>query len=95
MKAISDLGIKKIYYESDKYYEAGTLITFGKGMGEISIAEFECDGVISTKPGYQLGQKGDDLDLPVALVGRVPVMFDGNCFPHFGDKVYLSKIRRW
>ena len=21
-------------------------------------------------------------------------MFDGNCFPHFGDKIYLSKVKK-
>lgn len=82
------------YYKSDAYYSAGTLITFGKGTSEISIADFECNGIISSKPGYQLGEKRSDLDLPVALVGRVPVIFDGNCFPHFGDKIYLSKITK-
>lgn len=82
------------YYRADEYYIPGTLITFGKGKAEISVAETECDGIISNKPGYQLGNKTSDLDLPVALVGRVPVLFDGNCFPHFGDKVYLSKIKK-
>ncbi|MBR2239980.1 MAG: hypothetical protein IKO49_01985 [Bacilli bacterium] len=82
------------YYKSDEYYPAGTLITFGKGINEISIADYECNGIISSKPGYQLGEKRSELDLPVALVGRVPVMFDGNCFPHFGDKIYLSKVKK-
>lgn len=81
------------YYLADSFYEPGTLITFGKGPAEISIATDECNGVISTKPGFQLGEKRGKLDLPVALVGKVPVMMDGNCFPKFGDKVYLSKIK--
>ena len=80
------------YYEADKYYEPGTLITFGKGIKEISIADKECNGIISTHPGYELGMATTETSLPVALVGRVPVLFDGNCMPKFGDKIYLSKV---
>ena len=82
------------FYESDKWYEPGTLITFGKGTAEITIATVECNGIISSKPGYQLGEKKSELSLPVALTGRVPVLFDANCMPKFGDKIYLSKIRK-
>ena len=81
------------FYEADEKYEAGTLITMGKGIKEISQAVTECNGVISTNPGYQLGEKKSELYLPVALVGRVPVMFDGNCMPKFGDRIYLSKVK--
>lgn len=80
-------------YESDKLYLPGTLITFGKGLKEISEAVTECNGVISTNPGYILGEKKSQLHLPVALCGRVPVLMDGNCLPKFGDKIYLSKIK--
>lgn len=77
-------------YEADKNYEPGTLITMGKGLKEISIATEEADGVISDKPGFILGKKRTDTHLPVALVGRTPVLFDGHCIPKFGDKIYLS-----
>ena len=80
------------YYKSDKLYPAGTLICIGAGLAEITEAKSECNGIISTKPGYELGKKEDAFDLPVALVGKVPVLFDGNCSPKFGDRVYLSKI---
>ena len=70
------------------------MIVFGQGEKEISIAVEECDGIISSKPGYQLGERRHDLDLPVALVGRVPVKMDGNCLPKFGDKIYLSKVKK-
>ena len=80
------------YYKSDKLYPAGTLICIGAGLAEITEAKSECNGIISTKPGYELGKKEDAFDLPVALVGKVPVLFDGNCSPQFGDRVYLSKI---
>lgn len=80
------------YYKSDKLYPAGTLICIGAGLAEITEARSECNGIISTKPGYELGKKEDAFDLPVALVGKVPVLFDGNCAPKFGDRVYLSKI---
>lgn len=79
------------YYRSDRKYPAGTLICFGSGINEITMAQTECNGVISTKPGYQLGEKTDELDLPVALTGRVPVLFAEDCVPEFGDKIYLSK----
>ena len=81
------------YYESDEIYLPGTLITFGQGDKEITKAQFEADGVISTKPGLQLGLKKNDHYLPVALAGRVPVMMDGNSINYFGDKIYLSRIK--
>ena len=79
------------YYQSDKVYPAGTLICIGAGLKEITEAKTECNGIISTKPGYQLGEKKDKLYLPVALVGKVPVLFAQDCVPHFGDRIYLSK----
>lgn len=81
------------YYESDELYQPGTLITFGAGEKEITKAQFEANGVISTKPGLQLGSKKNDHYLPVALTGRVPVMMDGNSVNYFGDKIYLSRVK--
>ena len=79
------------YYRSDRAYPAGTLICIGSGHGEITEAKTECNGIISTKPGYELGEKKDPLDLPVALIGKVPVLFAEDCVPEFGDRIYLSK----
>ena len=79
------------YYTADKIYPAGTLICIGSGSKEITLAKTECNGIISTKPGYQLGEKKTDTDLPVALVGKVPVLFAQDCVPEFGDRIYLSK----
>lgn len=79
------------YYKSDRNYPAGTLICIGSGINEITLAQSECNGIISTKPGYELGKKESKLDLPVALVGRVPVLFAEDCVPVFGDRIYLSK----
>lgn len=79
------------YYEADRVYPAGTLICIGDGIKEITIAQTECNGIVSTKPGYQLGEKRSDYDLPVALVGKVPVLFANDCMPQFGDRIYLSK----
>lgn len=79
------------YYSSDKVYPAGTLITMGCGAAEITQAITECNGIISERPGYELGEKKTPKDLPVALVGKVPVIFDGKCKPRFGDRVYLSQ----
>lgn len=78
------------YYRSDKVYPAGTLITIGCGPAEITQAITECNGIVSERPGYELGQKNDPKDLPVALVGKVPVIFDDASNPQFGDRVYLS-----
>ena len=80
------------YYESDIIYEPGTLISFGEGDKEITAASTECNGIISTNPGYQLGEKLNDHYQLVALCGRVPVLFDGKCKIRKGDKVYLSKF---
>lgn len=80
------------YYEADEAYVPGTLVCFG-GQKEITIAKNECNAVVSTNPGYELGYKLSELHLPIALVGRAPVLFDGNCMPKTFDKVYLSKIK--
>lgn len=79
------------FYRSDLAYPAGTLICIGSGIAEITRAVTECNGIISTNPGYQLGNKEDKLDLPVALVGKIPVLFANDCMPIFGDRIYLSK----
>lgn len=79
------------FYRSDKMYLPGTLITIGSGMAEITEARMDCNGIISDKPGYVLGEKTDDKDLPVALIGKVPVRFSTDCDPRFGDRIYLSK----
>lgn len=78
------------YYKADKAYPAGTLITIGSGVSEISEAITECNGIISEKPGYVLGKQDSEKDLPVALVGKVAVLFDNDCSINFGDKIYLS-----
>jgi hypothetical protein len=79
------------FYRADRMYAPGTLITIGAGLAEITAAKVECNGIISDKPGYVLGNKEDDKDLPVALVGKVPVRFADDCNPQFGDRIYLSK----
>ena len=80
------------YYRADRVYPSGTLITMGCGAEEITKAITECNGIVSEKPGYELGEKHDEKDLPVALVGKVPVIFDKACNPKFGDRVYLSQV---
>lgn len=79
------------FYRSDRMYLPGTLITIGAGTAEITEARMDCNGIISDKPGYVLGEKLDDKDLPVALIGKVPVRFSTDCDPRFGDRIYLSK----
>ena len=80
------------FYEADKAYEPGTLICFG-GEKEITAAKLECNGVVSTKPGYVLGEAKSSKSLPVALCGRVPVLFDNECMPKTFDKVYISSSK--
>lgn len=79
------------FYKSDRLYLPGTLITIGSGTAEITEAKLDCNGIISDKPGYTLGEKLSDYDLPVALIGKVPVRFSTDCDPRFGDRIYLSK----
>lgn len=79
------------FYTADDIYDAGTLITIGDGNAEITLAKTECNGIISTAPGYELGEKKSAFDLPVALVGKVPVLMSKDCTPRFGDRIYLSK----
>lgn len=79
------------YYRADKLYPAGTLVTIGDGNAEITEATMECNGIVSSKPGYVLGEKTDAFDLPVALVGKVPVLFAKDCVPHFGERIFLSR----
>lgn len=79
------------FYRADRVYLPGTLITIGAGKEEIKEADVECNGIISDKPGYTLGDKKDEYDLPVALVGKVPVRFSKDSDPEFGDRIYLSK----
>lgn len=75
-------------YITDDRYSIGTLIKFG-GKYDITIADDNCNGVISDKPGYLLDGALDD-SLPVALVGKTPVRVIGlvNKF----DRLTLSEI---
>lgn len=57
-------------YESDKNYPIGTLIKFG-GEKEITIADYEANGVISEKPAILLND--DEIGLPVALIGKTKI----------------------
>lgn len=75
-------------YESDNKYSVGTLIKFG-GEKDITIADTECNGVISDKPGYLLDSNLKE-GLPVALVGKTPLRVIGKV--HRFDKIVLSSI---
>lgn len=78
------------YYKSDKKYPAGTLITFG-GDKEITAANREVNGVISTNPGLTIGCSEEDDVLPVALAGKVPVRVRGSVKKF--DKIILDPSR--
>lgn len=79
------------YYKSDKVYPAGTLIKFG-GIKEITVADIDANGVISTAPGLTLNTRKHmgKKELPVAMVGRVPVRVTGRVRKF--DRLVLSEI---
>lgn len=77
-------------YEADHMYDPGTLVKFG-GDKEITAADGEAHGVITSKPGLILNGGTEDvakLMLGVALTGRVPVLVKGVVTK--GDKIVLS-----
>lgn len=75
-------------YQSDKKYPVGTLIRFG-GEKDVTIANINCNGVISDKPGYLLDSELEDSQ-PVALVGKTPIRVIGKVKKF--DKIVLSEI---
>lgn len=75
-------------YIADEKYIAGTLIKFG-GEKDITVADEDCNGVVSEKPGYLLDSKLEN-GLPVALVGKTPIRIIGKVNKH--DKITLSEI---
>jgi hypothetical protein len=69
------------YYESDMYYESGTVLEFG-GDKEVTIAEdatTRVAGVVSSNPAYVMNStcKGEHI-VALALQGRVPCKVRGN-----------------
>lgn len=73
-------------YQTDQIYPIGTLIKFG-GKKDITIADTNCNGVISEKPGYLLDYKLEDSQ-PVALVGKTPIRVLGKINKF--DRIVLS-----
>lgn len=71
------------YYYSDEDYAPGTLVCFG-GDKEITKAVATVNAVISDKPGLILNKEekdnSEDLMLPIALTGRVPVLVEGKVY---------------
>ncbi|CAI3945725.1 hypothetical protein [Commensalibacter papalotli (ex Botero et al. 2024)] len=81
------------YYRSDQLYDPGTIVKIG-GEQEITTA---CKGgfflgIVSTNPAFLMNTsiKNENLALPVALAGRVPVKIMGEIKK--GDPITLSKI---
>jgi hypothetical protein len=74
------------YYEADKKYEPGTVLSFG-GNKEVTIAEFGTNkvaGVVSTNPAYVMNMKcPGEYIVALALQGRVPTKVRGTI--HKGD----------
>lgn len=75
-------------YIPDEKYPVGTLIKFG-GEKDITIADDECNGIISERPGFLLDCGLED-SLPVALVGKTRVRVVGEVKKF--DKLVLSEI---
>lgn len=75
-------------YLPDEKYPIGTLIKFG-GEKDITIADNECNGIISERPGFLLDCGLED-SLPVALVGKTRVRVVGKVNKF--DKLVLSEI---
>ena len=75
-------------YLPDEKYPIGTLIKFG-GKKDITIADNECNGIISERPGFLLDCGLED-SLPVALVGKTRVRVVGKVNKF--DKLVLSEI---
>lgn len=74
-------------YIPDEKYPIGTLIKFG-GEKDITIADTECNGIISEQPGFLLDCGLKD-SLPVALTGKTRVRVIGKVNKF--DKLVLSK----
>jgi len=65
-------------YESDKAYEAGTVLFYGLDT-EVSIDGDVYIGIVSDKPGYLLNSNPDyEFITPIALTGRVPLKVTGD-----------------
>jgi hypothetical protein len=67
-------------YESDEYYEPGTVLMFGGNM-EITLAQEDTTaiaGVVSTKPAHLMNASCPGISLPIALQGRVPCKVTGS-----------------
>lgn len=88
-------------YMADEVYEAGTVVKIG-GENEITASDEagsdDVFGVISTNPAWVLNQKynelylqDDELYLPVALAGRVPVFVVGDVKK--GQRLTTSSLR--
>lgn len=68
-------------YKGDRVYPVGTLVSLG-GSEEITIVSTELStevfGVVSQHPAFVLNSESDeDIYLPIALIGRVPVRVIG------------------
>ena len=81
--------------------EPGTLIKFG-GDKEVTIANDEVNGVVTTNPGFILNSEkaNDKYSIGVVFAGKVPVKVNG--VVHKFDKLILDSknpgcaiVRKW
>ena len=89
------------YYQGDMELEPGTLIKFG-GDKEVTIANDEVNGVVTTNPGFILNSEkaNDKYSIGVVFAGKVPVKVNG--IVHKFDKLILDSknpgcaiVRKW
>lgn len=89
------------YYQGDMELEPGTLIKFG-GDKEVTIANDEVNGVVTTNPGFILNSEkaNDKYSIGVVFAGKVPVKVNG--VVHKFDKLILDSknpgcaiVRKW
>lgn len=82
-------------YRADRVYAPGTVVMLG-GSAEITVTgtqgTIDVFGVISTNPAYIMNNKEDrdELDLPVALTGRVPCRVVGTV--NKGQRLMASSL---
>jgi hypothetical protein len=81
------------YYLSDREYPPGTVVQFG-GEFEITLCNVALTkrvaGVVSTNPAMVMNTdvNRSGISLPIALMGRVPVLVRGTAFP--GDLIVAA-----
>lgn len=85
----------EVYSINDRYEPGMVVVIDGNSKSEVSISYMECDscvfGVVTDNYAFCIGGEPDDTHAPIALMGKVPVLVDGNC--NKGDYLITSNKR--